>query len=197
MIRPIDQESVQSNEAARKGKQLSGTPLTAALSAARALRPAWSVGCVALQDSGALGQLFCSVLKFGPSRHPPYTPSLVTRGALRFVTSSVGVARWSVLSVRQSKALFSTPFPSPCTANAAKKNLHTTLPFCPFLLPEGNLLRVSRHATRVESRRDTRGARVYMYGIGKVPKLHTDCRAVAHFPARSRPGSYKAIPSVG
>ena len=63
MIRPIDQESVQSNEAARKGKQLSGTPLTAALSAGRARSPSGLLGGVrriARLRSARTAVLFCS-----------------------------------------------------------------------------------------------------------------------------------------
>jgi hypothetical protein len=108
MIRPIDQESVQSNEAARKGKQLSGTPLTAALSAARALRPAWSVGCVALQDSGALGQLFCSVLKFRPVQTSPMHALFCYKGRAP-VRDQLRRRRTVALSVRTKQACKGIP----------------------------------------------------------------------------------------
>ena len=166
---------------------------------ARALsvRPArWGAShCKTPERSDSCSVLFLSSDR---SRHPPCTPSFVTRGALRFVTSSVGVARCAficeVTKHEACKALFSTPFP--CAAKSLRKKT-CTLRCLFFLFFFLKAISCASAVTPHESSHDATRAARGCHGIGKVPKLHTDCRAVAHFPARSRPGSYKAIPSVG
>ena len=93
---------------------------------ARALsvRPArWGAShCKTPERSDSCSVLFLSSDR---SRHPPCTPSFVTRGALRFVTSSVGVARCAfICEVRQSMKparLFSA-HRSPALRSRCEKN---------------------------------------------------------------------------